>query len=260
MVKNYFFEWMRKDKWHFPKFDEILTTMEKSKKECVDLSKMNELILMLGFTLVAFLKIPSFFDENRCISEKYSQSLVFTCFMELLRGSSCTVFLSGCGLYKNAYHNIRYYLESIVQSMYIDSKHPNIDFPTKMEILKEVEDLIDYRGVRLIKKLEIEHKDEIKKEYKKLSAKVHFTHEQLAVTASDVMDSNYHATNVDCTEVSNVYDSMRMLYDIFFFLFLAYFQEIKEELKTNIGFIEQIKVHNLVLLSKALDVELGRQS
>lgn len=144
--------------------------------------------------------------------------------------------------------------------MYIDSKHPNIDFPTKMEILKEVEDLPDYRGVRLIKKLEIEHKDEIKKEYKKLSAKVHFTHEQLAVTASDVMDSNYHATNVDCTEVSNVYDSMRMLYDIFFFLFLAYFQEIKEELKTNIGFIEQIKVHNLVLLSKALDVELGRQS
>jgi hypothetical protein len=251
---------MRKDKWHFPKFDEFLATLEKSKKECVDLSKMNELILMLGFTLVAFSKIPSFFDENRCISEKYSQSLFFTCFMELLRGSACTVFLSGCGLYKNAFHNIRYYLESIVQSMYMDSKHPNVDFPTKVEILKEVEDLRDYRGVRLIQKLEIEYKDEIKKEYKKLSAKVHFTHKQLVVTASDVMDSNYHATDVDCTEVSNIYDSMRMLYDIFFFLFLAYFQEIKEELKRNTRFIEQIKIHNLTLLSKNLDVKMDRRS
>lgn len=256
MVKNYSFEWMRKDKWHFPKFDEFLATLEKSKKECVDLSRMNELILMLGFTLVAFLEIPSFFDENRNISEKYSQSLFFTCFMELLRSSTCTVFLSGCGLYKNAYHNVRYYLESIVQSMYMDSKHPNVDFPTKVEILKEVEDIRDYRGVRLIQKLEIENKDEIGKEYKKLSAKVHFTHKQLAVTASDVMDGNYHATKLDCTEVSNIYDSMRMLYDIFFSLFITYFPEIREVLKKNAGFIEQIKVHNLTLLSKNLDVKI----
>jgi hypothetical protein len=143
--------------------------------------------------------------------------------------------------------------------MYLDLKHPNADFPTKVEILKEVEDLPNYRGVQLVQQLEIEHKDEIKREYRKLSAKVHFTHKQLAVTASDVMYSDYHATKVDCAEVSNIYDSMRMLYDLFFSLFLAYFSEIKEVLKKNAGFIEQIKVHNLVILSKVLDVKLDGQ-
>lgn len=256
MSKANSFEWMRRDKWHIPKFDEFQAVMEKSKKECGDLHKLNELILTLGFTLLAFPKIPSFFNENRFISEKYSQSFVFTSFMELLRGSARIVFLTGCGLYKNAYHDIRYALESIVQSYYLDSRHPNADFPTKIAILKEVEDLPQYRGVRLIKKFRLPKKDMkiLNEEYGRLSRKIHFTHGQLVVTATDVMESSYCSAEVDCSEVSNVYYSMRMLYGIFFFLFLTYFPEVRTTLLENNEFVKIVKDHNLNLLSKVLSI------
>jgi hypothetical protein len=247
-------EWMRRDKWRIPKFDDSLKTLEKSKKECADLTKMNELVLILGLTLVAMAKIPNFFDEMKEISDRYTQSLVFTSLMELIRASGRTVFLSGCGLYTNAYHNIRYCLESAIQSMYIDSKHPETDFSTKIEILKEVEDLPDYRGIQLVKKLDIECKKEINQEYKKLSARVHFRHEQFEGTASDVMSSTFILFKQDCKEVTNLYDSMRMLYDIFFLLLFTSFPEIKEELKKNAPFIELIRDHNLRNLSKVFGI------
>lgn len=253
-------ERLRKDKWHF-NFDEFQAFLEKSKRECTDLQKIHELFFMLACTLVSLSKIPSFFDENRYISEKYSQSLVFHCFLELLRSSSCIVFLSGCGLYKNAYHNIRHALESIVQTLYIDTRHPYVDFPSKIEILKEVEDIPQYHGVKLLKVLEIDHKEEImkeydriNKEYRNLSRKVHFTYRQLLVTSKDFMESSLRSTKTDCSEVSNIYNSMRTVYDFFFFLFLTYFPEIRKPLAENTEFIETAKSHNLTLLTKALGI------
>jgi len=252
------FEWMRRDKWHIPKFHEFQTAMEKSKKECVDLTKMSELVLTLGCTLIAFLKVPSFFENDRYISERYSQSLVFTCFIEFLRSSVCTVFLCGCGLYKNAYHNIRYALESIIQSSYLDSSHPNSNFLTKIEILKEVEDLPEYRGVQLVKKLDIAYKKETRKglikEYRKLSKRVHSTHRQFVATASNFMERSYSSVYVDCSEVSNIYDSMKILYNIFFLLFLTHFPELRKPLKENNEFVETVKSHNLTLLLKVLRI------
>jgi len=243
---------IRKDKWHFPKFDDFQNAMEKSKIECPDLTKMNELIVTLGLTLTTFSKVPSFFNKDRYVSERYSQSLFFTCFINLLRSSFDTVYLCGCGLYKNAYLNIRYALESIIQSLYLDSKHPNTDFPTKIEILKEVQDLPEYRGVQLVKKLDIVHKKEIEEEYRKLSKKIHFTYRQLVVTSYTIMEHSFGPTHVDCNDVSNIYNSMRMLYDIFFLLFLTYFTEIKKPLVENREFVETVKTHNLILLSKVL--------
>jgi len=258
MEKTNISERLRRDKWHF-NFDEFQETLEKSKKECPHLQKINELFFMLACTAASLSKIPSFFDEDAYISDKYSQSLVFHCFLELLRSSSCTIFLSGCGLYKNAYHNIRHVLESIVQTLYIDTRHPYVDFPTKIEILKEVEDLPQYRGVQLLKALEIDYKEEIMKEhikineeYKNLSKKVHFTYRQLLVTSKDFMESSLRSTKADCNEVSNIYYSMRTVYDTFFFLFLIYFPEIRKPLSENIEFIETAKNHNLTLLLKVL--------
>ena len=50
---------------------------------------------------------------------------------------------------------------------------------------------------------------------------------------------------------------MGKMYDVFFFLVMSYFPEIKEELKKNPDFTKYIKMHHLVLLSKTLNVDLG---
>lgn len=242
---------MRRDRWHL-NFDEFQAALERSKKDCADLHRMNEFILTLAFASVAFLRTPSFFDENRNISERYSQSLVFTTFLELFRNSHHTLYLSSCGLYKNAYHNMRYALELMVQSSYIDSKYPNADFPTKIEILKKIEGKWEYRGSNLIDKLTTAYKGKIKNEYQRLSKKVHSSHRQLLFTAFNFMDRGYSSVYVDCSNVSNIYDSMTRLHGIFFLLFLTHFPEIKKVLVENEEFVKTIKDHNLILLSKVL--------
>jgi len=169
--------------------------------------------------------------------------------------------MTACGLYKNAYHNLRYALESIVHCVYIDLKHPNADFRTKIEILNEVENLPQYHGVKLLKVLEINNKEEIRreyerinKEYKKLSRNVHFTYKQLLVTAKNVMEHRVSSTVTDCTEVSKIYDSMKIVYGFFLFLFLSYFPELKEPLAKNEEFVKTVKDHNLKLVCKILKV------
>lgn len=260
MNKTNSFEWLQREKFHV-KFDEFQIAAEKSKKECGDLPKIEELLFMLACTLVAFSKIPSVFDENRIMIERYSQSLLFHCFIELFRISSCNIFLTACGLYKNVYHNIRFTLESMVQTSYMDSRHPHVEFPTKIEILKEVEDLPRYRGVQLLKSLKIDNKEQIMREYRKikeeyesLSRKVHFTYRQLLMTSKDFEEYTLRSTKVDCSEARNIYDSMRTVYDFFFLLFLTYFPEVKKPLTENKEFVKTVKDHNLRLLCKMLRI------
>jgi hypothetical protein len=251
------FEWFQRDKWQVTKFDDFQATIEKSQKECADLARMSDLFFILGSAVPAFFKIPSFF-ENGYVSERYSQSLVFTCFIESLRNSYCTIYLSECGLYKNAYHNIRYVLESIIQASYFDSHCPNDDFPMKIAMLEEVQDKKGYGCYGLIKKLHIDQdykKEAIKtveKEYGKLSKKVHSKHNQFVATSYNFMDRAYKAVYVDCEEVTRIYDSMKAMFDVFFLLFFTHFPELKKILLDNEEFVETIKSHNLNLSSKIL--------
>ena len=253
MDKGVDFESITREKWHIPKFERIQALMETSKKECVHLTEMNELILVAVYTYMAFSKIPSFFDETKHISHRYANSLVFPCLIELIRISFHTVFLSGSGFYRSAYNNIRYFLESTVQTFYIDLKHKNSDFFCKVEILKEVEDKLEYRGVRLIRELEPEHRKDIEKQYKRLSKEIHASYRQIFITVSDFQRGSLDI-NVDCEEVSRIYDSMKMIYDIFFILFLRYFPELRKPLEEDREFIKVVKDHNLKLLSKVLDI------
>jgi len=59
---------------------------------------------------------------------------------------------------------------------------------------------------------------------------------------------------IDCEEVSKIYDSMKKMYDIFFFLFFTYFPEVKKPLKKNPDFIQSVKDYNLTLLSRVFKV------
>jgi len=216
---------LHREDWHVKKFDEFHVAIEKTKKECPDLSRMNEFVFMLSRFMIAFLRIPSFFDKDRNTSERYSQSLVFTCFLESLRNSYCTVYLSACGLYKNAYHNIRYELESVIQASYFDSNCPHDDFPMKIAMLEEAEDKREFNFSRLTEKLHInlgykkETIEAIMEEWGKLSKKVHSKHYQFVATSTNFMDCGYETVYVDCEEVKSIYESMRVLHDIFSFSF-----------------------------------------
>ena len=156
-------DWFRREKWNL-NFEDFSKCSEKSIEQCSDLFKINELLFIVGWVYASFLKIPSFFVNHK-VSKTYSQKLAFTCLIDLMHSTNCTTFMTACGLYKNAYHNIRYALESIVHSVYMDLRHPNADFRTKIEILNEVENLPKYHGVQLLKALEINNKEEIMREY-----------------------------------------------------------------------------------------------
>ena len=177
--------------------------------------------------------------------------------MELFRISGHILFLSCNGLYRNAFDDIRHTLESIVQALYIDLRHPKTDIGTKIEILKEVEDKREYHAVRLIDELEIDHKDKLKEEYKKLSQIIHPSHKQIVALMRDIKTEGKGVpTTVSCEEISKIYDSMKMMYNIFFFLVINYFPELKEPLKKNPYFTKGIKVYNLTLLSRVFKVRL----
>jgi len=235
---------------------EFRAVFKKSKEECGE--KLEE-IRQLTFVQGAFYKsLKESFSLSKEYKLKVRNSLVFWCFMELARISGHIVFFSCNGFYRNAFDNIRYALESIVQALYIDHRHPKTPLETKIEILKEVEDKREYHAVRLIDELEIDHKDNLKKEYKKLSQIIHPSHKQIIATLDDLKEDKGVPVTINCEEIARIYDSMTRMYDIFFFLFTTYFPELKEPLKKNPDFIESIKVYNLRLLSKVLKVRLRK--
>jgi hypothetical protein len=232
-----------------------------SKKECcTELEKLRLLAFVTNEFLNSLMICVSPKKEYRV---KIGSSLSLTFLLELPRISGHTIFFSFNGLYRNAFYNIRYALESIVQALYIDYGHPRTSLGTKTEILKEIEDKEEYRANRLIGKLRMSKKNRklLGEQYSELSQIVHPTHRQIVSTLTDLRKPDKGApTAIDCNEVLRIYDSMRGMYDVFFFLLIMYFPEVKEELQKNARFIEQIRVHNLALLSKVLDIKLDRQS
>jgi hypothetical protein len=234
--------------------EEYRNAAKKSKKECSnELEEIRQLSLnVMQHVFIAYRKCCSPNGKNRM--PKYFNSLVDSCFLELPRISGHILFLVCNGLYRSAFDDIRYILESIVQALYIDLRHPKIDLATKIEILKEVEDKREYHAIRLIDELEIDHKDKLRKGYKNLSKIIHPSHRQYIATITDVI-ANVSIV-IDCKEISRIHNSMKEMYDIFFFLFLIYFPEVKKQLQKNPDFMKLVKVYNLTLLSKVFKVRM----
>ena len=228
--------------------------VKKSKEECGDkLEEIRQLTFIIG---IFFKSFKESFSRSKEYGVRVGSSLALMCFVELFRISGHILFLSCNGLYRNAFDNIRYALESIVQALYIDHRHPKTPIEIKIEILKEVEDKREYHAMRLIDELEIDHKDTLKRQYKELSRIIHPSHKQIISTLSDLEEDRGVPTTISCKEISKIYDSMIRMYDIFFFLYINYFPEVKEALKKNSDFIELIKVYNLTLLSKIFKIRL----
>lgn len=227
---------------------------EETREKCGN--KLDEINQLIVNVMTPFIDVYFEYLLKSALSEKQhpTNSLTQARLVELGRLSDHILFLSCNGLYRNAFDSIRYILESIVQAIYIDYRHPTADIRTRIEIVKEVEDKREYHAVRLIDELEIGHKGYLRKEYKKLSRIIHPSHEQIITARDDSLD--LRKTVVDCEEISRIYDSMTKMYDITFFLFLTCFPEIKEPLKKNVDFVKSIRGYDLTLLSRALKIKI----
>jgi hypothetical protein len=228
----------------------------ESKEECgEDLEKIRKLIFDL---IPYFYKACSkaFSPKKKEKAFKYIESLVATCFWESFRTSGHILFLSMNGLYRHAFDTIRHLLESVVQALYVDIRHPTVPLRVKIEILKEIEDKREYHAIRLIDELEIDHKDKLKREYKELSRIIHPSHKQIVATLSDLWEDKGVPATLDCREISKIFNSMIRMYDIFFLLFMTYFPEVKKELAANPNFIKAVKAYKLLLLANVLGIRI----
>lgn len=236
------------------KFDEMMdtfrTSYEETLKKCP--SESEKLRRLVIDSLLIHLELP--------LSEKFRISLMDMRIIELFRLMTHAMYLSMSGLYRNAFDNIRYILESTLQSLYIDSRHPNSSLRTRIEILKEVEDKREYRAINLIDELQIDHKDALKKEYKRLSQTIHPSHRNII----EVLDftqkslSNELLVAVSCKEISDVCESIKIMFDMVLFLYVSCAPRTrKEKLQSDKNLVEYCKKYNMVLLSKILKAHLS---
>ncbi len=142
-------------------------------------------------------------------------------------------------------------LESMVQSEYVDTTYPNIDFEKKLNILRKGENK-ELRMNGLLKEINLPCKGGIVNEWKNLSKRIHPSHQQLIDTAVDFMSSTYGRSNVECSEVTNIYKSLRAVCNFYLYLIFVHFPEIKSPLKENKDFVKALEEHNLRLASKEL--------
>ena len=237
------------------KFDSLIRifriSIERATKECN--SESEKLRVLSVDTVHVFSKLER--------SEKFRISLMDVRILELSLLMAHILYFSLAGLYRNAFNNIRYILESAVQSTYIDSKHSNSGLRTRIEILKEIEDKKDYRAVNLIGALEIDHKDLLKREYKKLSQTIHPSHRSIIETLDfPQKEPTEVVAPVSCKEISEVFESMKIVLDMVLFLHVSCAPKTrKEQLEKNPDLIDYCKKYNLGLLSKILKIKTRRK-
>jgi len=108
--------------------------------------------------------------------DKYN-SMTFFRFVELQNQIVWILISVLYGAYHHAIRELRYVLDSMLQAYYLDKEHPEADMYCKLEILKEIEK--EMHGGRLINRLDIEYKDNLKGLYSVLSKYVHSSYEEL---------------------------------------------------------------------------------
>lgn len=231
------------------KFDKLIETFksssEEATKKCASQSEKLRVLMVDSRNVFFRMMLP----------EKFRMSLMDVRIYEFYRLIVHILYLSLSGLYRNAFNNIRYFFESAIQSLYIDSRHPVSGLRTKIEILKEVEDKREYRAGTLITKLEIDHKKRLQKEYKKLSQIIHPSHRSIIEILGFTQETLgvEFVTPVSCKEISDVFESMIIVLDMVLFLYISCAPKIRrEQLQKNSELVKFSKKYKLVLLSKIL--------
>lgn len=246
-------------------------TADKTRKECVDeLENLRKFIM--GMKIPANEMIKSV-DENHIQKRKWGNSLLSWCLFGSWRSCGHILFLSYNGLYRNAFDNIRHLLESVVQALYLDSRiqeMENISFLepdkhidnifVKLVILREVMDKREYHTLSLIEELKIDFKERLKNIYKEISQAIHPTHKQIELTMRDFASpTNGLAATVDCKEIERITAYLIDVYDVFIYLYITYFSEVKDLLRKNSEFENYVKTYKLYLTSKMLGIKINEK-
>ena len=142
-------------------------------------------------------------------------------------------------------------LEYATLCLYIDIRHPTANLLTKWEILREIEGKRDYRTSNIISSLKIGYKEDLQKEYKLLSTEVHPSHKRAKEIFKQVIEKRTIPSEVDLEEINEISDSLKRLYDIFYFLVLQFYPESIHELSKSAALKETISKNNLMLIRKA---------
>jgi len=230
----------------------FLKAREKSQEECsAELETMRQLIFQIK-------PIVSTFIHPAPKPLKKFNSLVYWNWLNFVRNCGYTLYLTNNGLYRNAYGNMRYILESIVQALYIDSRHPQTTIETKIHILSEVEHNQSYYFKSLIQKLDIGEKEKIKAIHSSLSKKIHPTVKTVKSIFEDYLNKDKMPTIISCNAIKDISIFLRAVIDVFLFLCIPYFSEHKEQLKSINQMTEYVKKYKLSLTSKTLKIKLLR--
>ena len=91
----------------------------------------------------------------------------------------------------------------------------------------------------------IDCKGLLKKEYIELSQIVHPSREKIVAIIKDVKDDQGIPATVKPEEVMRIFDSLRRTYDIYFFVILASFPEIKSTLDKETKIKDHIRKYNV---------------
>jgi hypothetical protein len=233
--------------------DGFSKVLKKSKEKCGD--KLEE-IRKLTYVSGRFFNSYWAFRKRHKKEIAWGHSLHHALLLELFRVSGKILYLSSHGLYRNAYDEIRHALESFIQAIYIDNRHPKSELLTKIEILKEVEEKRDYHAQSLISGLEIGHKDKLNKQYKELSGRIHPSHKEIATILRDMRQNKKEPVAVDCNEITNIYESMITMYDILFLLVFNHCPRLRDYMKEDKKFVGVVRLYKLKLVAEAIGVRL----
>jgi len=186
----------------------------------------------------------SWIDLSKWLNGLPKDSLLVNRFLELnknLLWINNSVLL---GAYHQAIRELRFILEFIVQSYYIDEEHINTDINCKIEIIKEVE---KRRFSDLISDIGLKNKGELKGLYKKLCKFVHPSYREINTDAGSRIAFWYDKELFDeCYTLTN------KIMDNTIFILIQFNKEITENIKKDNILMEFLKKRNCNLSLQTL--------
>lgn len=145
------------------------------------------------------------------------------------------------GFYYQSIREMRYLLEAIIQAYYIDKTNPDTDIWTKLEFLKEIDDVI---GSQLIKKSQLDNKNALKSLYFRLSEHIHPTYKKL----NPVYEKMELHENISFEFNRRMFNQCKKFIDQFMditlFIALSYEPKVIEDIKSDEKLLNSLEKYN----------------
>ncbi len=135
------------------------------------------------------------------------------------------------GKYHQAIRELRYILDSIGQAYYLDIEHPEATISCKLEIIKEIEK--QTFGARLIDRLDLNHKQELKNLYSDLSKYAHSSYQELEPLIKEGRGDWRVTFAFDEDQFSRTVELTNKVMDAVYFIMFHRFPKIAKRVKNS---------------------------